>query len=74
MIFEAKSIVTAAQFSRASKIGNTWRMSNDIYNAWRSIWRITNQVVPYWRNTRPGAFPDMDMLLYVCLFEITTVN
>lgn len=40
-------------------------MSNDIYNAWRSIWRITNQVVPYWRNTRPGAFPDMDMLLYV---------
>ncbi|KAF2446102.1 carbohydrate-binding module family 35 protein [Karstenula rhodostoma CBS 690.94] len=47
----------------ASKIGNTWRMSNDIYNAWRSIWRITNQVVPYWRNTRPGAFPDMDMLL-----------
>jgi hypothetical protein len=29
----------------ASKIGNTWRMSNDIYNAWRSIWRITNQVV-----------------------------
>ncbi|KAF1966476.1 alpha-galactosidase precursor [Bimuria novae-zelandiae CBS 107.79] len=47
----------------ASKIGNTWRMSNDIYNAWRSIWRITNQVVPYWRDTRPGAFPDMDMLL-----------
>lgn len=40
-------------------------MSNDIYNAWRSIWRITNQVVPYWRNTQPGAFPDMDMLLYV---------
>lgn len=38
-------------------------MSNDIYNAWRSIWRITNQVVPYYRNTRPGAFADMDMLL-----------
>ncbi|KAF2641867.1 glycoside hydrolase [Massarina eburnea CBS 473.64] len=47
----------------ASEIGNTWRMSNDIYNAWRSIWRITNQVAPYWRNTKPGAFPDMDMLL-----------
>jgi hypothetical protein len=29
----------------ASKIGNTYRISNDIYNAWRSIWRITNQVV-----------------------------
>ncbi|CAI6332212.1 unnamed protein product [Periconia digitata] len=47
----------------ASEIGNTWRMSNDIYNAWRSIWRITNQVVPYYRHTRPGAFADMDMLL-----------
>ncbi|KAF2661108.1 carbohydrate-binding module family 35 protein [Lophiostoma macrostomum CBS 122681] len=47
----------------ASQIGNTWRMSNDIYNAWRSIWRISNQVVPYYRNTRPGAFPDMDMLI-----------
>lgn len=58
--------------SRASKIGNTWRMSNDIYNAWRSIWRITNQVVPYWRNTRPGAFPDMDMLLYVLTARSTT--
>jgi hypothetical protein len=31
--------------SWASKVGNTWRISNDIYNAWRSIWRITNQVV-----------------------------
>lgn len=48
---------------RASAIGNTWRMSNDIYNAWRSIWRITNQVVPYHRVTKAGAFPDMDMLI-----------
>ncbi|KAF1952232.1 alpha-galactosidase precursor [Byssothecium circinans] len=47
----------------ASQISNTWRMSNDIYNAWRSIWRITNQVVPYYRNTKPGAFADMDMLI-----------
>lgn len=47
----------------AAKIGNTWRISNDIYNAWRSIWRITNQVVPYFRHTTVGAFADMDMLM-----------
>jgi alpha-galactosidase len=47
----------------ASKTGNTWRMSNDIYNSWRNIWRITNQVIPYARVTAPGAFPDMDMLI-----------
>lgn len=47
----------------AAAIGNTWRISNDIYNAWRSIWRITNQVVPYYRSTRAGAFADMDMLI-----------
>ncbi|KAH8594067.1 alpha-galactosidase precursor [Bisporella sp. PMI_857] len=47
----------------ASAIGNTWRISNDIYNAWRSIWRITNEVVPYWKHTKAGAFADMDMLI-----------
>ncbi|KAF2032404.1 glycoside hydrolase [Setomelanomma holmii] len=47
----------------AADIGNTWRISNDIYNAWRSIWRITNQVVPYYRHTKAGAFADMDMLI-----------
>ncbi|KAF6827588.1 alpha-galactosidase precursor [Colletotrichum musicola] len=45
------------------KIGNSWRISNDIYNGWRSIWRITNQVVPFYKHTGPGAFPDMDMLI-----------
>ncbi|XP_014558024.1 carbohydrate-binding module family 35 protein [Bipolaris victoriae FI3] len=47
----------------AAEIGATWRMSNDIYNAWRSIWRITNQIVPYFRHTTTGAFADMDMLI-----------
>jgi len=47
----------------ASDIGNTWRISNDIYNAWRSIWRITNQVVPYYKHTTVGSFADMDMLI-----------
>ncbi|KAJ0158002.1 putative alpha-galactosidase D [Colletotrichum tanaceti] len=48
----------------APKIGgNSWRISNDIYNGWRSIWRIANQVVPFYKHTGPGAFPDMDMLI-----------
>ncbi|KAI1855490.1 hypothetical protein JX266_000355 [Neoarthrinium moseri] len=47
----------------ASAIGTSWRMSNDIYNAWRSIWRITNQVVPYYKYTTVGAYADMDMLI-----------
>ncbi|KAK8014741.1 carbohydrate-binding module family 35 protein [Apiospora arundinis] len=47
----------------AGAIGNTYRMSNDIYNGWRSIWRITNEIVPYYRHTKPGAFADMDMLI-----------
>lgn len=48
---------------RAPAIANAWRMSNDIYNAWRSIWRITNQVVPYYKHTGVGAYADMDMLI-----------
>jgi alpha-galactosidase len=47
----------------ASAIGNTYRISNDIYNSWRNIWRITNQVAPFWRYTTVGAYPDMDMLI-----------
>lgn len=30
---------------------------------WGSIYRITNQVIPFAKYTRPGAFPDMDMLM-----------
>lgn len=47
----------------ASEIASSWRISNDIYNAWRSIWRIANQVVPYVRHTRVGRYADMDMLI-----------
>ncbi|KAI2620065.1 carbohydrate-binding module family 35 protein [Hypoxylon sp. NC1633] len=47
----------------APPIGNVYRISNDIYNAWRSIWRITNQVVPFYKSTTVGAYPDMDMLI-----------
>ncbi|KAI1339113.1 glycoside hydrolase superfamily [Xylariaceae sp. FL0016] len=47
----------------APPIGNTFRISNDIYNSWRNIWRIGNQVVPFYRSTTVGAYPDMDMLI-----------
>ncbi|CAI4212053.1 unnamed protein product [Parascedosporium putredinis] len=47
----------------AAPIGQTWRMSNDIYDSWRSIWRIVNQAIPHARYSRPGAFADLDMLL-----------
>jgi len=52
---------------RASKIAGSWRISNDIQNNWRSIWRITNEVAPYFKWTGPGAYPDMDMLMWVHL-------
>lgn len=47
----------------ASQTGNSWRMSNDIFDAWSSIWRITNQVVPLAPFSKPGNFNDMDMLI-----------
>ncbi|TLS27350.1 hypothetical protein PpBr36_05103 [Pyricularia pennisetigena] len=46
----------------ATTVGKSWRMSNDIYNGWRSIWRITNQVIPHAKHTREGSYADMDML------------
>ncbi|KAI0485196.1 glycoside hydrolase superfamily [Xylariaceae sp. FL0804] len=47
----------------APPLGDTFRISNDIYTAWRNMWRITNEVAPYWRSTRVGAYPDMDILI-----------
>jgi hypothetical protein len=49
--------------SWAAPLGNTWRMSNDIFNAWRSIWRIANQAVAHSKGTEPGAYADLDMLI-----------
>ncbi|KAK7432209.1 hypothetical protein QQZ08_001154 [Neonectria magnoliae] len=47
----------------ASALANSWRISNDIYGAWRSIWRITNEAVRYYKHTTVGAFADLDMLI-----------
>lgn len=47
----------------AGKIGNSWRMSNDIINNWISIFRITNQVVPLSKYSSLGHYNDMDMLM-----------
>ncbi|KAM0244254.1 hypothetical protein ACHAP5_006467 [Fusarium lateritium] len=47
----------------AAPLGNSWRMSNDIFNAWRAIWRITNQAVAHSKYNGLGAFADLDMLI-----------
>lgn len=47
----------------APEWGHTWRMSNDIIPAWRSIPpRILNQVVPQTSFAGPGQWPDLDMV------------
>lgn len=48
---------------RAAPLGNSWRMSNDIFHNWQSIWRIANQAVPHVKHTTVGAFADLDMLM-----------
>ncbi|KAJ2899261.1 putative alpha-galactosidase D [Zalerion maritima] len=49
----------------APELGTSWRISNDIYDAWRSIWRIANQAAPYAAldQTGIGRHADMDMLV-----------
>ncbi|KAF2183260.1 carbohydrate-binding module family 35 protein [Zopfia rhizophila CBS 207.26] len=47
----------------ARQISNSWRISNDIENKWKSIWRIANQVVPFYKHTGVGMYADMDMLM-----------
>lgn len=46
----------------APSLGNTWRISNDIIPAWRTIFRILNQAVPQTSFAGPGHWPDLDML------------
>lgn len=46
----------------APALGNTWRITNDIIPAWRSIPRILNQAVPQTSFAGPGQWLDLDML------------
>ncbi|KAK4580096.1 hypothetical protein LTR86_000298 [Recurvomyces mirabilis] len=46
----------------APAVGNTWRITNDIIPAWRTIWRQINQFVPSASYAGPGQWPDLDML------------
>lgn len=46
----------------APSVGNTWRITNDIIPAWRTIWRQVNQFVPSAGVAGPGQWPDLDML------------
>ena len=43
-------------------MGNTWRITNDIIPAWRTIYRIVNQAAPQTSFAGPGRWPDLDML------------
>lgn len=46
----------------APSLGNTFRVTNDIIPAWRTIFRIVNQVVPQTDFAGPGHWLDLDML------------
>ncbi|TVY80956.1 putative alpha-galactosidase D [Lachnellula suecica] len=46
----------------APQLGNSWRVTNDIIPAWRTIPRILNQVVPQTSFAGPGQWLDLDML------------
>jgi alpha-galactosidase len=46
----------------APKLGNTWRVTNDIIPNWRTIFRIVNQVVPQTDYAGPGRWLDLDMM------------
>ncbi|TVY50818.1 putative alpha-galactosidase D [Lachnellula cervina] len=46
----------------APALGNSWRVTNDIIPAYRTIPRILNQVVPQTPFAGPGHWLDLDML------------
>jgi alpha-galactosidase len=46
----------------APALGNSWRITNDIIPAYRTIPRILNQVVPQTDFAGPGHWLDLDML------------
>jgi len=46
----------------APPLGNTWRITNDIIPAWRTIYRMINQAVPSASYAGPDHWPDLDML------------
>ena len=46
----------------APALGNTWRITNDIIPAYRTISRILNQAVPQTTFAGPGQWLDLDML------------
>ena len=46
----------------APPLGNSWRITNDIIPAWRTIYRQVNQFVPSARYSGKGRWADLDML------------
>ena len=46
----------------APALGNSWRITNDIIPAWRTIYRQINQIVPQTSFAGPCQWLDLDML------------
>lgn len=46
----------------ASELGNSWRVSGDIWDGWASILTRANIDSPLWRYAAPGGYNDPDML------------
>jgi alpha-galactosidase len=46
----------------APKLGNSWRITNDIIPAYKTVSRILNQAVPQTHFAGPGQWLDLDML------------
>ncbi len=47
----------------AGKVGNSWRMSEDIQNNWNSAASIAPKAATIYQYSGPGAFNDLDMMV-----------
>ena len=46
-----------------AKVGNSWRMSEDIRNNWESVSGIAAKAATIYNYSSPGAFNDLDMMV-----------
>ena len=46
------------------KVGNSWRMSEDIQNNWASVSSIAARAATMQQYAGPGGFNDLDMMVF----------
>ena len=51
-------------WSWAGKVGNSWRMSEDIENNWASVSSIAARAATTQQYGGPGGFNDLDMMVF----------